>query len=242
MHIIPAIDLLDGEVVRLKKGDYDQKTVYSDDPVSFANEFKEAGFNHIHVVDLNGAREGVFVNLKKISEIITQTGLSVQSGGGVRTYEDAETLLEAGVSKVVCSSMPVKNPEGWQKLVELNDGRHAILGLDIKDGKMAYAGWKETADGDPFEFLRKLSSQGLKEILCTDISRDGMLTGVNQDLYKHIKNEFPDIYIIASGGVADKSDFEKLMENKIQAVVVGRAFYENFVTLEDMLEAHSSAG
>lgn len=239
MHIIPAIDLLDGQVVRLQKGDYNKKTVYSDDPVSFAVQYKEAGFHHIHVVDLNGARDGGFTNLDKISDIITHTGLSVQSGGGVRSFNDARQLLDAGVQKVVCSSMPVKKPEEWEKLVHLNKGAHAILALDIKDGKMAYSGWEKTAQGDPFEFLARMKQLGLQEILCTDISRDGMLSGVNQDLYITLKNQFPELYIIASGGVASKEDFKELSQNSIDAVVVGRAFYENIITLNDMIQAHT---
>lgn len=238
MNVIPAIDLLDGEVVRLQKGDYAKKTVYSDDPVAFAKTFKDAGFTHIHVVDLNGAREGKFVNLEKIKAIIAETGLSVQSGGGVRRFEDAQLLLDSGISKIVCSSMPVKNPDDWKKLMDLKGGSHAILGLDIKDGKMAYAGWEKTSEGDPMEFLAKMTDQGLSEILCTDISRDGMLSGVNLDLYNEIKRAFPSLSIIASGGVASVEDLKHLKNNKINAVVVGRSFYENLLSIEEMRAYH----
>lgn len=238
MNVIPAIDLLDGQVVRLKKGDYNEKTVYSDDPITFAQQYRDAGFSHIHVVDLNGAREGTFKNLDKIRQIISKSGLSVQSGGGVRTFKDAKTLLDSGISKVVCSSMPVKSPDDWQQLMQLQQGKHAILGLDIKDGKMAYSGWEKTSEGDPMDFLEQMISGGLREILCTDISRDGMLSGVNHQLYQDIKSRFPSISIIASGGVASAEDLTKLQSHNIDSVVVGRAFYEGYITLDEMIQHH----
>ncbi|MEX0929172.1 MAG: 1-(5-phosphoribosyl)-5-[(5-phosphoribosylamino)methylideneamino]imidazole-4-carboxamide isomerase [Balneolales bacterium] len=234
MHVIPAIDLLDGHVVRLKKGAYNTASEYKLDPVSQALAFKEAGFGHIHVVDLNGAREGRFVNLPLIREIISETGLSVQSGGGIRSFRDAKTLIDAGISKIVCGSMAVKNEPEWLKTLRHFGGETCIMGLDLKDGRIAYSGWEETADEDAFDFLQRMSGEGLREILCTDISRDGMLTGVNLGLYALLTERFPGLKIIASGGVSGMADLDELNRLNMHAVVVGRAYYEGYLNLEEM--------
>jgi phosphoribosylformimino-5-aminoimidazole carboxamide ribotide isomerase len=239
MRIIPAIDLLDGEVVRLHKGDYDQATVYNDNPVEEAHKFKEAGFNHIHVVDLNGAKEGRFINLKHIKKIIQELGLSVQTGGGIRSYEDASMLLDEGISKIICSSMAVKNQQTW--LAVLDDyGDQAILGMDLKDGKVAYGGWLETLDQSLEDFLEPMIKRGLSTVLCTDISKDGTLEGPNLELYQKLKKQFPGLRFIASGGVADVSDLQQLSKQNLYGVVVGRAYYENKISLEQLIKYHSS--
>lgn len=237
MRVIPAIDLLDGKVVRLKKGDYNEVTVYNEQPVKEAETFKKAGFEHIHVVDLNGAREGKFVNLRHIQAIIEELGLSVQTGGGIRSFEDAELLLEAGVRQVICSSMAVKSPEDWLKLLE-NYPDRAILGMDMKDGKVAYGGWEKTDDRAVEEFLEPMIEQGLKLVLSTDISRDGMLSGPNTDLYKTLQKQFSELKFIASGGVAEAADLKELAEAGLFGVVVGRAYYEGRLSLKAMKEHH----
>ncbi|MEX0779528.1 MAG: 1-(5-phosphoribosyl)-5-[(5-phosphoribosylamino)methylideneamino]imidazole-4-carboxamide isomerase [Balneolales bacterium] len=234
MKVIPAIDLLDGQVVRLKKGAYDDVSEYNLDPVSQATVYRDAGFDHIHVVDLNGAREGRFVNLPIIQRIIDETGLSVQSGGGVRSFEDAKKLIGAGITKIVCGSMAVKNEPEWLSTLHHFGGEACIMGLDLKDGKIAYSGWEETVDEDAFDFLQRMIDAGLEEILCTDISRDGMLTGVNLGLYRSMKEQFSELKIIASGGVSGVADLEALQELKMHAVVVGRAYYEGKISLEEM--------
>lgn len=234
MQVIPAIDLLDGKVVRLRKGDYKKVTVYNDDPSKEALKFREAGFSHIHIVDLNGAREGEFTNLKHIRSIIEETGLSVQSGGGIRSFEDAEMLLKQDISKIICSSMAVRNSEDWMKVLDAYPDR-AILGMDLKGGKVAYAGWEETTDDTVESFLEPMLERGLLEVLCTDISRDGTLEGPNIELYKDLKNRFPGIRLIASGGVSNKDDLNQLAANDLDAVVVGRAYYEGLLTLEEMI-------
>lgn len=238
MHVIPAIDLLNGQVVRLHKGDYTEATIYNDDPVAEARKFKEAGFDHIHVVDLNGAKEGKFINLKYIKAIISQLGLSVQTGGGIRSYEDASMLLEEGISNIICSSMAVKSPEAWLKVLD-DFGSRAILGMDLKGGKVAYAGWLETLDQSLEEFLKPMIGRGLSTVLCTDISRDGTLTGPNLELYQELQSQFPDLQFIASGGVSKVADLQNLSQRKIYGVVVGRAYYEDKITLEEMMEYHS---
>lgn len=233
MTVIPAIDLLNGKVVRLHKGNYKQATVYNDDPVEEAWKFKNAGFAHIHVVDLNGAREGEFINLRQIRNIIEETGLSVQYGGGIRTYEDAEMLFKQGLAKVICSSMAVRNREDWLKVLG-TFGDRAILGMDLKDGKVAYAGWKETVEDSLDTFLEPMLDRGLKEVLCTDISRDGTMEGPNIELYKNLMEQFPGITFIASGGVGNYDDLVSLKEAGVEAVIVGRAYYEGKLSLEEM--------
>lgn len=238
MKIIPAIDLLDGQVVRLQKGDYQKKTVYNDNPVEEAAKFKEAGFSHIHVVDLNGAKSGKFENLPIIKQIINEVGLSVQTGGGVRSQTDIEQLLDAGLSGIICSSMTVKKPEEWIQAIKHHPDK-IILGLDLKDGKMAYGGWMETSDQTIEEFLKPMLNAGLQTVLSTDISRDGMLSGPNIEMYKNLKNEFPKLNWIASGGVSNIKDLEELEELHLYGAVVGKAYYEGRIPLDDLAQINS---
>lgn len=233
MKIIPAIDLLDGQVVRLQKGDYAKKTIYNHQPIDEAAKFKQAGFSHIHIVDLNGAKSGSFENLPIIKTIINELGLSVQTGGGVRSRKDIELLLNAGLSGVICSSMAVKSPNEWIKAVE-DYPENMILGLDLKDGKMAYGGWLETSDKPIEEFLNPMIEAGLKTVLSTDIARDGMLSGPNIEMYKDLQNRFPDLNWIASGGVSNLQDLVELQAQNLHGVVVGKAYYEGHIQLNEM--------
>ena len=238
MFVIPAIDLLNGQVVRLHKGDYDQATIYNENPVEEARKFKEAGFEHIHVVDLNGAKEGEFVNLAHVKKIIEELGLSVQTGGGIRSYEDASMLLEAGLSNIICSSMAAKSQEDWLQVLD-NYGDQAILGMDLKDGKVAYGGWLETLDQSLEEFLQPMIERGLSTVLCTDISKDGTLEGPNIELYRDLSAQFPNLNFIASGGVSDADDLQALSQQDTYGVVVGRAYYENKISLEELMNFHN---
>lgn len=238
MRIIPAIDLLDGQVVRLQKGDYAKKTVYNHLPLDEAAKFKTAGFNHIHIVDLNGAKSGEFHNLPIIREIISELGLSVQTGGGVRSQKDIDTLLEAGLSGVICSSMAVKKPDEWKQAVTDHPDK-MILGLDLKDGKMAYGGWIETSDAPIEEFLNPMIDAGLKTVLSTDIARDGMLSGPNVEMYKDLQKRFPQLNWIASGGVSNLDDLVTLNSNNLYGVVVGKAYYEGHLNLNELAALHS---
>lgn len=233
MDVIPAIDLLNGQVVRLRKGSYQDVTVYNEDPLDQARIYKTHGFNHIHIVDLNGAKEGTFKNLSIIESIVDKLGMSVQTGGGIRTFEDVKKMFDHGLSKIVCSSMAVKNEQDWLKALSIY-GDRCILGMDLKDGKIAYAGWLETLDESTDEFLQRMIDHGLKEVLCTDISRDGTLEGVNAPLYRDLMQNYPDTRFIASGGVADEEDLKRLQSINAHAVVVGRAYYEGKLSLEQM--------
>lgn len=239
MQIIPAIDLLHGQVVRLKKGSYDDVTVYNNEPLDEARKFREAGFTHIHIVDLNGAKEGKFVNLQHIQAIKKETGLSIQAGGGTRRYEDAQQLIKAGIDQLVCSSMAVKNGDDWMRLLREYPQR-MILGMDLKDGKVAYGGWLETADESIDTFLQPMIAAGLQYVLCTDIARDGMLQGVNHELYASLQKRYPKLKFIASGGVAMVDDFQKLQQIGTYGVVVGRAYFEQQISLEEMRLHHST--
>ncbi|PAU93673.1 1-(5-phosphoribosyl)-5-[(5-phosphoribosylamino)methylideneamino]imidazole-4-carboxamide isomerase [Aliifodinibius salipaludis] len=238
MIVIPAIDLLDGNVVRLHKGDYDEATIYNHNPVEEAQKFKEAGFNHIHIVDLNGAKEGKFVNLKHVKQIIDSLDISVQTGGGIRSFEDAQMLLDQGLSNIICSSMAVKSPGEWLKVLD-KYGDRAILGMDLKNGKVAYGGWLETLDKSLEDFLAPMIDRGLSTVLCTDTSKDGTLEGPNVNLYKELSEQFPDLNFIASGGVSDADDLKTLQDQNQYGVVVGRAYYEEKISLEEMLTYHS---
>jgi phosphoribosylformimino-5-aminoimidazole carboxamide ribotide isomerase len=231
MKIIPAIDLLDSKVVRLKKGAYKDVSSYNISPVEQAVQYVEAGFSHLHIVDLNGARDGKFINLPV-------TGATIQTGGGIRFFRDCQQLFDAGISKIVSSSMAVKNEPDWIKALHEFGGDKCILGMDLKNGKMAYSGWTETADESTESFLKRMIAEGLQEVLSTDISRDGMLSGVNIDLYKQLQSNFPDIRFIASGGVSGENDLQKLTELDIYAVVIGRAFYEGHLNLDVMKSYH----
>ena len=234
MNIIPAIDLLDGQAVRLQKGDYSKKTVYNSNPVQEAAKFKAAGFTHIHVVDLNGAKSGKFENLPIIKRIITELGLSVQTGGGVRTRDDIELLIEAGLTGIICSSMAVKKTDEWLKAIEDYPDK-MILGLDLKNGKMAYGGWLKTSDAPIEEFLNPMIEAGLQTVLSTDIARDGMLSGPNVEMYADLQKRFPQINWIASGGVSSISDLQTLKEHQLYGVVVGKAYYEKRISLDEMV-------
>ena len=233
MKIIPAIDLLDGQVVRLQKGDYQKKTVYNNNAIEEASKFKEAGFSHIHVVDLNGAKSGKFENLPIIKKIIHDVGLSVQTGGGVRSQADIEQLLKAGLSGVICSSMAVKKPKDWIQSVK-DHPDEMILGLDLKDGKMAYGGWLETSDQSIGDFLKPMTDAGLQTVLSTDISRDGMLSGPNVEMYRDLQDKFPELNWIASGGVSKMEDLWDLQELDLYGVVVGKAYYEGKIDFKKL--------
>lgn len=237
MKIIPAIDLLDGQAVRLQKGDYSKKTIYNHDPLDEARNFKDAGFTHIHVVDLNGAKNGRFENLPIIRAMIDELELSVQTGGGVRKIEDIELLIENGLSGVICSSMAVKKPEEWLSAIKTYPDQ-MILGLDLKDGKMAYGGWLETSDAPIEFFLQPMIDAGLRTVLSTDIARDGMLSGPNVEMYQDLQNRFPDLNWIASGGVSSLKDLIDLQNHHLYGVVVGKAYYEGHIHLKEMAQLH----
>ena len=238
MLILPAIDLYEGKAVRLTRGDYLQIKVYSDDPPALLKSFESSGAKEVHVVDLEGARDGTTPNLALIRKMKQSTGLVLEVGGGIRTMETVRAYLdEAGVDRVILGTAAVTDPDLTRRAVKTY-GKRIAVGVDIKDGRVAIHGWTEKTDLDAFAFCRHLEDMGVKTLIVTDISRDGMLKGANLDLYKSLVSEFP-LDIIASGGVASLKDVTALKSAGIYGAIVGKALYEGAVSLNALVEAAS---
>ena len=240
MIIYPAIDLIDGQCVRLHKGDFDQKTIYDSDPVSMAQSFKSSGASWVHVVDLDGAKDPNNRQTALISSIIKQSGLKVQTGGGIRSEEDVEALLGAGASRVVIGSLAVKDTDLMKKIIERFGADKICLAADVLEKESAFyiavSGWQEGSEVLLEDFLNDYQAQGIRHILCTDISKDGMMQGCNFDLYKTLNQKFDGLLIQASGGVHALDDLTKL---DTDGVIIGKALYEGSFTLSEALEVVS---
>ena len=237
MLVIPAIDILDGKVVRLLKGEFDSVTTYSSTPVKVVEKFVEAGFNRLHIVDLSGARERKPRIMNLVREIKSLFPVEIQSGGGVRTLDDALRVVESGVDFLVAGSISVKNRDIFEKITNEIGADSIISASDSRDGMIAVDGWESTSVirlEDQISYCRSL---GINSFLVTDISRDGTLEGTNLQLYKKLLADFPGIFLIASGGVKDKTDLHQLKQSNVPSVVVGKAYYENRITLEEMKDA-----
>ena len=234
MYIFPAIDLYEGKAVRLVKGDYNQMTVFSDNPAQFALDFAASGAKHLHLVDLEGAKFGTTPNLKTIESIISQTGMETEVGGGIRSMEVVDTYLSAGVDRVILGTAAVNDPAFLQKAVD-KYGHRISVGVDIKDGMVAIKGWTEKSSLDAFDFCRQLQSLGVKTIICTDISKDGAMQGANHDLYRRLKEQFQ-MQIIASGGVSALEDVCKLTKLDIHGAIIGKAYYTGAIDLRQAIE------
>ena len=233
IELIPAIDIIDGKCVRLTKGDYDQKTVYGN-PIDMAKEFERIGYNRLHVVDLAGAKSKHIVNDAVLRAITTETNLTVDFGGGIKTDEDLEKAFAAGASMVTVGSIAVTNPDlvmGW---LEKYGAEKMILGADVRHGKISINGWKEDSDEDLLSFLEKYVNAGVKNVLCTEISKDGTLSGPDIDLYRQVMDAYPALHLIASGGVSSKEDIIALDAAGIPAVVFGKAIYEGKINLKEL--------
>ena len=238
MLILPAIDLYEGKAVRLKRGDYAQITVYSDDPLILLKSFEQNGAKEVHVVDLEGARDGTTPNLALIRKMKRSTSLVMEVGGGVRSMDTVKAYLEdAGVDRVILGTAAVTDPAFLEDAVKRYGGRIAV-GVDIKDGCVAIRGWTEKSDLDAFGFCRRMQDIGVKTLIVTDISRDGMLAGANLALYENLTNEFS-LNIIASGGVSSVQDIAALKGAKVYGAIVGKALYEGTVNLKELVEAAS---
>ena len=235
MYIYPAIDLYGGKAVRLFKGDYNQMTVYSDDPVSVAKDFAAAGASHIHLVDLEGAKIGRPANLDTIAKIVAETCLFAEVGGGIRDMQTVDSYLGIGVSRVILGTAAVKDPE-FLKAALVKYGEKIAVGVDLKDGFVAIKGWTETSDLKTEDFFEKMQNMGVKTIICTDISRDGAMKGANRELYRELSAKF-DIDLIASGGVSSMEDVTALAEMKLHGAIIGKAYYIGAVDLKQAVEA-----
>jgi len=234
IEIIPAIDIIDGKCVRLTQGDYDTKKVYNEDPVEVAKMFEAAGVRRLHTVDLDGAKSQHVINHKTIQKIAEHTSLVIDFGGGIKTDEDIDIAFESGASMVTVGSIAVKNPELFTSWVEKYGAEKIILGADVKNGLISINGWKEEGDNKLMPFLQGYTEKGIKNVLCTDISKDGMLQGPAIELYKEIMAEFPQMHLIASGGVSGIEDIEALDRAGIPAVVFGKAIYEGKIKMEEL--------
>ena len=235
IELIPAIDLIEGKCVRLTKGDYDTKKVYNEDPLEVAKMFEDYGIRRLHVVDLDGAREGRIINYRVLERLATRTSLVIDFGGGLKQEDDLEIAFESGAQMVTGGSVAVKNPDLFTSWIKKFGSDKIILGADAKDKKIAVNGWRETTDKDLIPFIQEYYDKGITKVICTDIGCDGMLQGPSVGLYEEIRDAIPYIYIIASGGVGSVEDIERLVEAGIPAVIFGKAIYEGKIRLEDLL-------
>lgn len=234
IEIIPAIDLIDGKCVRLSQGDYQQKTIYNENPLEVAKMFADAGIRRLHLVDLDGAKAHHIVNHKVLETIAFRTNLIIDFGGGLKSDDDLRIAFECGASMVTGGSIAVKNPEVFASWIEKFGGEKIILGADVKDEKIAVGGWIETTDLELMPFIQNYMAKGISKVICTDISKDGMLSGPATGLYKKMLEQEPTMYLIASGGVSSIRDIEMLIENKVPAVITGKAIYEGKIKLQEL--------
>jgi phosphoribosylformimino-5-aminoimidazole carboxamide ribotide isomerase len=237
--IIPAIDIIGGKCVRLSQGDYSQKTVYNKDPLEVAQMFEAAGLKRLHLVDLDGAKANHIVNQNVLERIASKTKLIIDFGGGLKSDEDLEIAFESGASMITGGSIAVRSPEIFLSWIEKYGNEKIILGADAKDEKIAVTGWIEETGVDIYAFIRDWQKKGIRKIISTDISRDGMLNGPSIPLYKNIMQSVPDIYLIASGGVSSMTDILDLQEAEIQAVITGKAIYEGRITMKEIEKFNS---
>jgi len=234
IELIPAIDLIDGKCVRLTQGDYDTKKVYSNYPLEIAKMFESCGLKRLHVVDLDGAREGRIINYKTLYLIASKTSLVIDFGGGLKSDKDVEIAFENGAQFITGGSVAVKTPRLFEGWLERYGKEHVILGADAKDEKIAISGWQLTTSQALIPFIEDFHNRGVKIVICTDISRDGMLQGPSTELYCKIRQTLPDVYLIASGGVGSMKDIESLADAGIPAVIFGKAFYEGHIKPKDL--------
>lgn len=234
IELIPAIDIIDGKCVRLTQGDYQKKTIYNENPLEIAKQFEGSGLKRLHVVDLDGAKAQHIVNYKILEQIATKTDLIVDFGGGLKTDNDLKIAFESGASMVIGGSIAIKNPILFQSWIQQYGNEKIILGADAKDRKIAVGGWTESTDIELIDFIKNYFEKGIKKVICTDISKDGMLEGASIDLYKDIIRTVSDVYLIASGGVGKIEDIVLLEEAGIPAVIFGKAIYEGRIQLKEL--------
>lgn len=234
IELIPAIDIIDGKCVRLTKGDYDQKKVYNDDPVEVAKQFESLGFRRLHVVDLDGAKSKHIVNVDVLKAITSATNLIVDFGGGIKTDNDIELAFANGASLVTIGSIAVTQPELFASWLEKYGADRIILGADVRNGKISINGWKEDSSEDLLPFLKYYINKGVVNVLCTEISKDGMLEGPATDLYKEVMAEYPNLNLIASGGISSNEDIKELNRYGIPSVVFGKAIYEGKIDMKEL--------
>ncbi|MBE6552766.1 MAG: 1-(5-phosphoribosyl)-5-[(5-phosphoribosylamino)methylideneamino]imidazole-4-carboxamide isomerase [Ruminococcaceae bacterium] len=240
MNIFPAIDIIDGKAVRLVRGDYSQMTVYHNDPLAVAQNFASCGAKYLHVVDLEGARDGSTANLATVRSLIEKSGLFVEIGGGIRSMETVKTYVDAGASRVIIGTAAVTDPDFLDRALKAYGDKIAV-GVDIRDGMVAIKGWTELSSLTCFDFCEMLEKKGVSTVICTDISKDGLLGGTNLSLYAEMQKRFS-LQITASGGVSTLSDVRTLAQMKLYGAILGKALYTGDLDLKEALRAAEEAG
>ena len=235
MFLFPAIDLYEGKAVRLYKGDYNQLTVYNDDPAAVGRDFAAAGAQYIHIVDLEGAKSGTTPNLDTVLRIKAESGLFCEIGGGVRTMDVVNTYMEAGIDRVILGTAAVENPDFVREAVS-RYGERIAVGVDLKEGFVAVKGWTEKSTLDAVTFCTQMQEIGVKTLIVTDISKDGAMQGTNHDLYRDLQARFPDLQLVASGGVSSMEDITRLADTGLYGAIIGKAYYIGAIDLKKACE------
>lgn len=236
IEIIPAIDIIDGKCVRLSQGDYNEKKVYNENPLEVAKTFEDHGIERLHLVDLDGAKAKHIINHKVLELIATHTSLAIDFGGGIQSDKDIQIAFSSGAQMVTGGSIAIKNKDLFTSWIKKYGSGNVILGADCKDKKIAISGWQESTEVDIISFIEDYKKEGIRKVVCTDIAKDGMLQGPSIELYKEIIAAHPDIYMIASGGIGSFQDILNLEKANIPAVILGKAIYENKVSLKELAE------
>ena len=234
MRIIPAIDIINGECVRLSKGDYNRKTIYNSNVLEVAKNFEDNGIQFLHLVDLDGAKQNRIINYKILKKISSQTNLTIDFGGGLKSEEDIKIAFESGAKQVTLGSVAIKNPELFLKSLEKYGSEKIILGADARKEKIAVSGWLEESKMNIYDFIKEKTESGIQYVISTDIDKDGMLEGPSFDLYEKIIGENPNIKLIASGGITSASDLEKVKSIGCEGAIIGKALYENRIKFNDL--------
>lgn len=234
MKIIPAIDIIDGKCVRLTQGDYAQKKIYNEHPLEVAKQFEDAGLQRLHLVDLDGAKAGAVKNWKVLEAIAGKTGMIIDFGGGIKTEKDVNIVFDSGAALATIGSLAVKDEATFTQWLLQYGAEKFLLGADVKDEKIAIGGWLETTDLWIYDFIEKYIQKGIKQLFCTDVSKDGKLEGPSLELYKNIMKKFPELHFIASGGVSSVRDLEDLRNAGCKGVIIGKAIYENRISLKEL--------
>jgi len=234
MDIIPAIDIIDGKCVRLEQGDYNKISLYHKEPLEVAKKFEDAGLKRLHLVDLDGAKAGAIKNWKVLETIAGRTSLIIDFGGGVKTEKDVEIIFNSGAALATVGSVAVKNEEEFVKWLLKFGAKKFLLGADVKNEKITISGWQEETKIWIYDLIQKYFDHGVKQVFCTDVSKDGKLQGPAIELYKNIVTKFPELFFIASGGVSCVDDLKRLEEIGCKGAIVGKAIYENRITLDEL--------
>ena len=234
MIVIPAIDIIDGKCVRLEQGDYNKISLYHKEPLEVAKKFEDSGLKRLHLVDLDGAKAGAVKNWRVLETIAGKTSLVIDFGGGIKTEKDVQIVFESGAALATVGSIAVKNEEEFVKWILKFGADNFLLGADVKSEKITISGWQEETKLWVYDFIQKYIDQGINQIFCTDVSKDGKLEGPAIDLYKNIISKFPGLFFIASGGVSSMDDLKRLEETGCKGAIVGKAIYENRISLDEL--------